>query len=376
MSFKTVAIKDIGKLFDGPHATPPLANEGAIFLGIKNISEDGHLDFSEIRYVSEQDFPRWTRRVTPQNGDIVFTYEATLHRYAMIPEGFYGCLGRRVALLRPKSDCVDTHYLFYYFRSPTWKGKVEANVLVGATVDRIPIAKFPDFTLNVPPLPTQKRIADILSTYDRLIDNNNRRIALLEESIHLLYKEWFVRLRFPGYESVKVVDGIPDGWQRKSLKDIATLNYGKSLTKQDRKDGSIPVYGSSGIVGYHDKALVKGSGIIVGRKGNIGTVYWCPTSFYPIDTVYYIDSSEASFFLYHTLSNLSFISTDAAVPGLNRNYAYSFPLLIPTNNLRESFEALAIPIYKQIHCLQVCNNRLTTARDLLLPRLMNGSIAV
>ncbi|WP_375513396.1 restriction endonuclease subunit S [uncultured Nostoc sp.] len=229
----------------------------------------------------------------------------------------------------------------------------------------------------IKPLPvTQQRIADILSTYDRLIDNNNRRIALLEESIHQLYKEWFVHLRFPGYESVKVVDGIPEGWKIKSLKDIATLNYGKSLTKQDRKNGSIPVYGSSGIIGYHDKALIKEPGIIVGRKGNIGTVYWCPTSFYPIDTVYYINNSEVSFFLYHTLSNFSFISTDAAVPGLNRNYAYSLPVLIPTNNLRESFEALAIPIYKQLHCLQVCNNRLTTARDLLLPRLMNGSIAV
>lgn len=283
-------------------------------------------------------------------------------------------LVQRVARLRGYNG-LETDFLRYLVASPAFQAHIET-ITTGVNVPHISGKDILSYSFALPPLATQQRIAEILSTYDNLIDNNNRRIALLEESIHLLYKEWFVRLHFPSYESVKVVDGIPDGWQRKSLKDIATLNYGKSLTKQDRKDGSIPVYGSSGIVGYHDKALVKGSGIIVGRKGNIGTVYWCPTSFYPIDTVYYIDSSEASFFLYHTLSNLSFISADAAVPGLNRNYAYSFPLLIPTNNLRESFEALAIPIYKQLHCLQVCNNRLTTARDLLLPRLMNGSIAV
>ena len=90
-------------IFDGPHATPQEASEGAVFLGIKNFTDDGRLDLSEIRYVSENDLPRWTKRVTPQQGDVVFTYEATLHRYAIIPEGFRGCLGRRVALLRPNT---------------------------------------------------------------------------------------------------------------------------------------------------------------------------------------------------------------------------------------------------------------------------------
>ena len=85
MTLRTVAVKEICEVFDGPHATPPPADEGAVFLGIKNISEDGHLDLSEIRYVSDQDYPRWIRRVKPEPGDIVFTYEATLHRYASIP---------------------------------------------------------------------------------------------------------------------------------------------------------------------------------------------------------------------------------------------------------------------------------------------------
>ncbi|MFN6570342.1 restriction endonuclease subunit S [Dendronalium sp. ChiSLP03b] len=373
-------MKDIGQLFDGPHATPPLANEGAIFLGIKNISEDGHLNFSEIRYVSEQDFPLWIRRVTPQKGDIVFTYEATLHRYAIIPEGFRGCLGRRVALLRPKPDSVDTHYLFYYFRSHMWKAKVEANILVGATVDRVPIARFPDFTLNLPPLATQQRIADILSTYDRLIDNNNRRIALLEESIHQLYKEWFVRSRFPGYESVKVVDGIPEGWNRIDFSEALILQRGFDLPNKDRKPGDIPVYASTGINGYHDTSKVKAPGVVTGRSGSLGSVMYVQKDFWPLNTTLWVKEFKKVTppFAYCLLSQMDLNSyqAGAAVPTLNRNVIHGVKILVPCEQLQSKFDNFANSIIIQIEVLKKYNYNLRQARDLLLPRLMNGSIAV
>lgn len=102
-------------LFDGPHATPKPSEEGAIFLGIGNITEDGHLNLFQTKRISEEDFPKWTKRVLPKPGDIVFTYEATLNRYAIIPKGFRGCLGRRLALIRPNPEVVDTRWLHYYF---------------------------------------------------------------------------------------------------------------------------------------------------------------------------------------------------------------------------------------------------------------------
>ena len=185
-------------IYDGPHATPQEAEDGPVFLGIKNITPDGQLDLSEIRHVSESEFPKWTRRVVPGPGDVVFTYEATLHRYALIPEGFRGCLGRRVALIRPDPLLADSRYLIYYFLSPAWRAIVEGNVLSGATVDRIPLERFPTFPVALPSLPVQRAVGDILITYDDLIENNRRRMALLEESARLLYREWFVRLRFPG----------------------------------------------------------------------------------------------------------------------------------------------------------------------------------
>ena len=231
-------------------------------------------------------------------------------------------------------------------------------------------------SIELPSLSTQLLIADILTAYDDLIDNNTRRIALLEESIHRLYQEWFVYLRFPGCDRVKVVDGVPEGWEKKTLSRLATLNYGKALKKDDRKTGTIPVYGSSGIVGYHNQALVSAPGIIVGRKGNVGSVFWASMPFYPIDTVDYIDGNESSFFLYHTLSKLTFVNTDAAVPGLNRNYAYSIELLLPSPSLIQDFESFVTPIHNQIECLRSHNQKLREARDLLLPRLMNGSLVV
>ena len=111
-----IEIQDIySALYDGPHATPKPSETGPIFLGIGNLTDDGHLDVGEVRHIGEEDFPKWTKRVLPRAGDIVFTYEATLNRYAIIPQGFRGCLGRRLALIRPDSRKIDTRFLFYYF---------------------------------------------------------------------------------------------------------------------------------------------------------------------------------------------------------------------------------------------------------------------
>lgn len=148
-------------LFDGPHATPPPASDGPIFLGIKNITEAGQLDLSSVRHIAEEDFSKWTKRVTPEPGDIVFAYEATLNRYTLIPQGFRGCLGRRLALVRAKSLPGMNRYLYLYFFSDAWRTVVARNTLSGATVDRIPLTTFPNFPVVLPPL-------DVLTSFDEL----------------------------------------------------------------------------------------------------------------------------------------------------------------------------------------------------------------
>src|SRR2546421_1243574 len=227
-NWKRVPIENVYvALYDGPHATPKPSSEGPVFLGIKNVTEDGKLDLSEIRHIAEEDFPQWTRRVVPKPGDIVFTYEATLNRYAIIPRGFRGCLGRRLALIRPNPEMVDARFLFYYFFSKDWRTTISKNMLSGSTVDRIPLTSFPTFKISLPPLPTQGKIAAILSAYDDLIENNTRRIAILEEMAQSLYREWFVHFRFPGHEKKNMVESelglVPEGWEVKAFSEIVQI---------------------------------------------------------------------------------------------------------------------------------------------------------
>ncbi|MBI4515806.1 MAG: restriction endonuclease subunit S [Deltaproteobacteria bacterium] len=230
--------------------------------------------------------------------------------------------------------------------------------------------------VRCPDTNSQQRIADILAAYDDLIENNRRRMVLLEEAARQLYREWFVRFRFPGHEHTRIANGVPAGWERVPIGDRVTLNYGKALKAEDRSDGPCPVYGSSGIVGMHEKALVAAPVIVVGRKGNVGSVYWCPKDYWPIDTVYFIDSQTSNLWLYYALQQMHFISTDVAVPGLNRDFAYSRPLLVPEPRIVRDFLETAVPLHEQIAKLDEMNKKLRAARDLLLPRLMSGEIAV
>lgn len=222
----------------------------------------------------------------------------------------------------------------------------------------------------------QKKIEELVTPYDDLIENNRRRIQLLEDSARLLHREWFVHLRFPGHEHVEIVEGVPDGWQSEKLGDVLTLNYGKALNADARVPGAYPVYGSSGVVGTHEKALVTGPGVIVGRKGNVGSVYWSSKDFFPIDTVYFINTEQSNLYLYYALQYMQFINTDVAVPGLNRDMAYSRYLLIPPETILQSFITQATAIRRQIEKLAEFNAKLVEARDLLLPRLMSGEISV
>ncbi len=234
-----------------------------------------------------------------------------------------------------------------------------------------------ELKVRAPDLVQQLRIVNVLGAYDDLIDNNRRRIKLLEDSVRLLFDEWFVRLRFPSHELSAIVDGVPAGWTCEPLGDSVVLRYGKALKAEDRSaGGDVPVYASSGVVGTHDKAMVPGPAIIVGRKGNVGSVFWCARDFWPIDTVYFVDAQTSDLYLYYALKTMHFISTDVAVPGLNRDFAHSRPLLSPPAELRARFLDVATSIHAQIDTLAAMNDKLRTARDLLLPRLMSGELTV
>jgi len=225
-------------------------------------------------------------------------------------------------------------------------------------------------------LPTQRKIAGILSAYDDLIENNLRRIKILEEMAQSLYREWFVHLRFPGHESSNFVNSalgqIPKGWEVKKLEQILELKYGKALKKEERREGVYPVFGSSGIVGTHDTSLTNGPGIVVGRKGNVGSVFWSDKDFFVIDTAYFVESRLPLRFLFYLLPTLNFINSDAAVPGLSRQQAYSLETIIPPPELLSQFCSFADSFEKQASMHRRQNQNLRSTRDLLLPKLLSG----
>jgi type I restriction enzyme S subunit len=279
-----------------------------------------------------------------------------------------------IKALRP-STRIDPWFLFYYLKSQRHAIRDSATDASHGT-KKLETRVLEQWPLPVLDIQTQRAIASILSAYDDLIENNRRRIQLLEQAARLLYKEWFVHLRFPGHEHVKIKDGIPEGWEKKTIGELSPFKYGKALKQDDRIPGPYPVYGSSGIVGSHNKALVPGPAIIVGRKGNVGSVYWSKSDYYPIDTVYFIEAEHCSLYLYYALLHTQFISTDVAVPGLNRVYAHSRMLLVPESKILILFEQHAEVMHDQIERLTKYNESLASARDLLLPKLMNGEVVV
>jgi type I restriction enzyme S subunit len=247
----------------------------------------------------------------------------------------------------------------------------------GATAGHVNMKDIRRLPLGVlPQKPTQKRLGEVIGAYDDLIENNERRIGLLKTAAQLLYNEWFGQLRFPGHEHVHRVDGIPAGWERRLVSDVAELKYGKALKEENRVAGSVPVYGSSGVVGSHTVALSSGPSIVVGRKGNVGTVHCVSGSFWPIDTVYYVPCELADPWLFFTLPLAGFQNTDGGVPGLNRDFAYSRKVTVPERNVRRNFNEQVGPLFELQEKLASYNRKLEEARDLLLPRLMSGEMAV
>lgn len=362
-------------IVDCLHKTAPTQEDGYPLIRTPNIGK-GRLLLDGVYRISEQTYETWTQRAVPEPNDLILAREAPAGNVAIVREGERVALGQRTVHLRPDPSKIDPSFLCYFLLAPNQQGDLLANE-TGATAKHINMKDIRRLKLkNTPEMSTQKKVASILSKYDDLIENNCRRIRLLEDTARLMYKEWFVYLRYPGHEHVDIIDGTPQGWSNPRIGEILTLNYGKALKADERIEGNFPVYGSSGVVGTHNKSLVAGPGIIVGRKGNVGAIYWSTKDYWPIDTVYFISKEDSNLYLYYALQYAQFINTDVAVPGLNRDMAYSRKILIPTNSVLNEFLDEVHPIRAQIEKLEEINTKLSAARDLLLPRLMNGDITV
>ena len=272
-------------------------------------------------------------------------------------------------------------YLYYYMKANLDYIKLFGTgatfpEISGKTMGKIKVEIFKS-------LDVQHRIASILSTYDSLIENNTKRIRLLEKMAENIYKEWFVRFRFPGHENVEMENGLPKGWKRGSLSDVCEFKRGKNITSSEMQEGNVPVI-SAGLEpsGYHSCSNVRGVNVTMSSSGaNAGYIAIHYSDIWAADCSYIEESTTGNiYYVYELLNNIRTVINNfqrgAAQPHVYPKDVNRIKLILPSENLMQKANARLEMMHKEIHNLQHQNSLLARQRDLLLPRLMSGKLEV
>lgn len=379
MKWEKVRLEDCCySISDGDHQPPPKAQQGIPFVTISNINSMNQLDFSDTMFVPKEYYRSLDEKRKVRKGDVLYSVVGSFGIPVLIKEERPFVFQRHIAILRPKEDIVDSGFLFYTMLSRDFYAKADA-VAIGAAQRTVSLGSLRNIKIDVPSLESQKHIADILSAYDDLIENNQKQIKLLEEAAQRLYKEWFVDLHFPGHENTKIVDGVPEGWRRGLLKELINVNYGKDHKKVP-DDGNIPVYGSGGLMRKCNKSLFSGEAVLIPRKGSLNNIMYVDETFWTVDTMFYATMKQphTAVFVYFFVKAFDMYSMNigAAVPSMTTKILDAMDVVIPDKETLEKFDKYAKVYFNKIKTLQGQNEQLKTARDLLLPKLMSGEVEV
>jgi type I restriction enzyme S subunit len=297
-----------------------------------------------------------------------------------------------------KPSLVNPSYLFWYLQNLYKQGDMYPYHVQHTGVARFQYTQFATSTrIVLPPLPEQRTVATTLSALDNKIDLNRHMNETLETMARAVFKDWFVDFGPTGakmegrapYLSPYVWalfpdrlddEGKPVGWLRKTLGDLCQLKRGYDLPSAQRSAGSVPIISSSGISGYHATAMVDGPGVVTGRYGTIGEVFFINRPFWPLNTALYVRDfkGHSRRFVFYTLSGLDFetYSDKGAVPGINRNHLHQASIVLPPNSAQSAFEGLLIPLWSRAEANLRETETLIATRDLLLPKLMSGEIRI
>ena len=338
---------------------------------------NGHVSEVSIARVSEEHINRLSRHKI-QVDDILYSRRGDVGRCAFATEleqGWLcgtGCL--RVTI--DKSKAIPK-FVFYQLQKAETVGWVEKHA-VGATMLNLNTSILGSVPIDLPSIEEQQVIVDILSAYDDLIENNQKQVKLLEEAAQRLYKEWFEDLRFPGHETAPVVDGVPKGWRNVVVTDLLEIKYGKD--HKPLENGTIPVYGSGGIMRKVNKILHSGESVLIPRKGSLNNILLVSGDFWTIDTMFFSIPKQPNVakYVYLFLSGIDMYAMNigAAVPSMTVKILDGMKVLCPSAEILEQFEKVVGPYFSMIKLLKKKNESLADARDLLLPKLMSREIEV
>lgn len=377
----------------------PGANEpaGIPMLRVNNFSQ-GTLRLDDVLRVSPEVESKYSR-TRLRGGEVLLTLVGSVGQVAIAPSCVQGWnVARAVGVMRPVGE-IGARWLSICLRSPESQRilGLGANTTVQTTVNLKDVKALP---IPIPPRAEREAIEQVISALDDKITLLRETNASLEAIAQAIFKSWFVDFDpvrakaegrdpegvppevadlFPSEFEDSELGAIPKGWRIVRIGELLELAYGKALKATDRTPGEVPVYGSGGINGTHNRALIDHPTVIVGRKGTVGSLYWEDRPCFPIDTVFFVNPMLASLeFCYRLLlaQPLRDMNTDAAVPGLNRENVYRLKVCLPDQSTMDAFDDIVDSLRNRMQAIRDEIEGFASLRDTLLPRLMSGKLRI
>ena len=399
---RTAKLKDITlTITDGKHGDCKNHDgSGYYFISCKDVYDET-IHYENARQITEDDFRDADRRTNLAAYDILITNSGTIGRMALvkdIPETRKTTFQKSVAIVRADTSQVVPNYLYYLLKSKVHDFINSSN---GSAQKNLLLSTMRDFDISfVDSFETQHRIASILSRYDSLIENYQKQIKLLEEAAQRLYKEWFVDLRFPGHENTNIIDGVPEGWEKKKVNSIIELQSGfafksstfddngayKIVTIKNVKDGAFDGDNVSRIVAIPEKmpkhCVLADGDILLSLTGNVGRVCIVNGKNYLLNQRVAKLATDYKAFAYCLFRSrdmfieVNNLANGAAQQNVSPIRIGGIKMLLPNMDMLQKFESTASKLITRIIYLQSQLRLLTEARDRLLPKLMSGEIEI
>lgn len=355
---------------------------GPKFLRITDITPE-FINWDLVPYcrISNGDFERYRLKY---NDIVIARTGATSGYNKLFVKSIDAVYASYLIRFRINEEKANARYVYYYLQSSAYKGFIK-NYISGAAQPGINATILSKFKITLPDLPTQERIADILSAYDDLIEANNRRIELLEQAAQELYKEWFVRFRFPGHEKAKFENGLPEGWRIGKFKAELNYNTGKLDSNASSEDGKYSFYTCAKTVYKTNTYCFDGECVLLGGNNATGdfSLFYANEKLDAYQRTYIVTPQNpllSCVYIYFVLKDylLQFktSSIGATTKFLTKGMLDKAKIIIPDTNILLWYNKLSQNMFKQITLLKARNENLAAQRDLLLPRLMSGKLEV
>ena len=384
MSWEKVKLGDVCSKI-GSGATPKggstvYVEKGTAFIRSQNVYNLS-FDYGGLVYIND-DAARKLNGVTIEENDVLLNITGdSVARTCLVPSALIPArVNQHVAIVRPDNTILNPAFLNYYLASPFMQSFM-LGLAVGKGASRNAMTKdmIANFEVPCPPLEVQSKIVSFLSAYDDLIENNQKQIKLLEEAAQRLYKEWFVDLHFPGHENTKIVDGVPEGWEKKKVGDITPIKTGKKDANFGKVDGSYPFFTCAQEPIKAPSYSFDTSAVILAGNGDFNVkLYRGKFEAYQRTYVLEPTNEKMLYLLYFCISeNMNRLATGASgstIKFLTKGMIESLVINEPSINVLNSFNHIIEPIRTQKENLQSQIRLLTEARDRLLPKIMSGEI--